>query len=92
MSILEKLKTINTKYLIETREVLYWESIHKKFKKKQKKNIKNFAMTFKHKGIMSPICYDDELKIESIAQKYGFKLLDEKLTIKNSTYKFENIK
>lgn len=64
---LEKIKKLNSEYIIKLREILYWEKVNKKFKKN---NIKKFSISFKHKRIKSQICYDDELRIKNMVFRF----------------------
>ena len=92
MNLFDKMKNATKKYLIEMQTIFYWEKVNTKFKRKAKEKVVYFTMSFKHKNIFFPICYDDEFKIEAIAKKYGYVIKGESLSKNYSVYSFKKEK
>ena len=70
---------------------MYWKKIERCFEKKAQKNIDTFEKVFKH-DYRSDIVFDSEMTIEGIAKTYGYEIVDERLTGKESVYVFKKAK
>ena len=66
----------------------YWHKVEWRFRLKKMMDKTNFTMSFKHASLFTGIIYDDEWRIESIANHYGYDIVDETLLSKKSIYKF----
>lgn len=66
----------------------YWHKIERKFRLRKAFKRNNFSLSFKHAGLFAKIVYDDEFKIEGIADHYGYKIVDESILPAESIYKF----
>lgn len=66
----------------------YWRIVEWRFRLKKAIKRSSFTMSFRHVGFFTDIVYDDEWRIENIANYYGYDMIDETLLSKKSIYKF----
>ena len=65
----------------------YWARIERKFARKKRWKVAEFQLAFPH-DIFASFVKDDELRIESIAAHYGYRVADERLLSSQSIYWF----
>ena len=82
---------VQKEYDRKMRYIKYWKKIERCFEKKAQKNIDTFEKAFKH-DYHSDIVFDSEMTIEGIAKTYGYEIVDERLTGKESVYVFKKAK
>lgn len=70
------------------KSLCYWRKVEWRFRLKKMMGKTNFTMSFKHASLFSDIIRDDEWRIESIANYYGYDMVDETLLPNKSIYKF----
>lgn len=81
-------KNAKVKYINKLKEIRYWEKVESKIKKFKEKGKEEFIMEFPH-DVFSNNVKDDELKIEAIANYYGYKIVDESLLTNKTIYEFK---
>jgi hypothetical protein len=84
-----QLKRTFTKFVKDVIYILYWSNFETKCKRCMNMKKKFFKYTFIHSIYNN---YDDEFKIEAIANIYGFSILYEELTSRKSKYIFQRSK
>lgn len=82
-----KIQRLTKDYINDIREIIYYNKLDRKFKRKYKK-VNTFCMKFQH-DIFAGFCKDNESKIEAIANANGFDIVDEKIFSTCSTYCFK---
>ena len=84
-----QLKRSFIKFIKEIIYILYWNKFEAKCKRCMNVKKMYFKYTFIHSIYTN---YDDEFKIEAIADLYGFSIIDEELTSSKSKYTFQRSK
>lgn len=88
MDFKNKKEKILKDFITDMSEVRYWENISKKIEKFSKDSVKSFSLSFEH-DLKSKFAKDDELKIEALADVYGYKIINEDINALNTIYYFE---
>lgn len=70
------------------KSLCYWRRVEWRFRLKKMMNKTDFTMSFKHARLFTGIIYDNEWRIESIADYYGYDMVDEALFANKTIYKF----
>lgn len=70
------------------KSLCYWRTVEWRFRLKKMMGKTNFTMAFKHAPLFTGVIYDDEWRIENIANHYGYDMVDEALLSTKSIYKF----
>ena len=70
------------------KSLCYWRTVEWRFRLKKMMGKTNFTMAFKHAPLFTGVIYDNEWRIESIADYYGYNMVDEALLSTKSVYKF----
>ncbi len=81
-----KIKKLTKDFLNQIKYIKYWDKVEKFFIKKKEKNIDEFTSSFKHELNCD---YDNESKIQALAYKYGYNIINEKLYSNKSLYVFK---
>ena len=70
------------------KSLCYWRKVEWRFRLKKMMRKTDFAISFKHNHLFTDVVYDDEWRIENIANHYGYDMVDEALLPNKSIYKF----
>ena len=82
----KNLAILKASYRDSVERLKYWHKIEKMFKLNNYLGRYTFTCDFKHKSY-----FDDESMITAIAEKYGYKIVKEDLTLTKSSYTFKRV-